>query len=66
MTQEDEQSLSLRHMAGAMEVLSDKEREQVATVRDRQLDRAMDLLKGILLYSQRSPTRVAAVTLPAQ
>jgi hypothetical protein len=35
-------------------------------VRDRQLDRAMDLLKGILLYAQRSPvpSRVAAATLP--
>jgi hypothetical protein len=49
-----------------MQVLDDKEREQVAAVRDRQLDRAMDLLKGILLYAQRSPTRVAAVTLPAK
>jgi carboxyl-terminal processing protease len=66
MSQEDEQNLSLRHMPGAMDVLDDKERELVASVRDRQLERAMDLLKGILLYAQRSPTRVAAVMLPAQ
>jgi carboxyl-terminal processing protease len=66
MSQEDEQNLSLRQMPGAMEVLDQKDRQMVASVRDRQLERAMDLLKGILLYAQRSPTRVAAVTLPAQ
>jgi hypothetical protein len=66
MSEEDEQNLSYKHMPGAMEVLEAKEREQVAAVRDRQLDRAMDLLKGILLYAQRSPgpSRVAAATLP--
>jgi carboxyl-terminal processing protease len=66
MSEEDEQNLSYKHMPGAMEVLDAKEREQVAAVRDRQLDRAMDLLKGILLYAQRSPgpSRVAAATLP--
>jgi predicted esterase len=55
MSEEDEQNLTYKHMPGAMEVLEAKEREQVASVRDRQLDRAMDLLKGILLYAQRSP-----------
>jgi len=64
MSDDDEQYLTYRHMPGAMEVLDPKEREQVAAVRDRQLDRAMDLLKGILLYTQRSPvpSRVAAAT----
>ncbi|HEY3861717.1 MAG TPA: S41 family peptidase [Verrucomicrobiae bacterium] len=64
MSPEDEQNLSLRHMAGAMEALGPAERAQVSATRDRQLDRAMDLLKGILLYAQRVPTRVAAVTMP--
>ena len=65
MSEEDEQNLSYKHMPGAMEVLDAKERELVASVRDRQLDRAMDLLKGILLYAQRSPepSRVAAAKL---
>jgi carboxyl-terminal processing protease len=65
MSEEDEQNLGYRHLPGAMEVLDANEREQVAAVRDRQLDRAMDLLKGILLYAQRSPvpSRVAAATL---
>jgi carboxyl-terminal processing protease len=68
MSQEDEQNLMLKHMPGAMDVLDDKERAEVVAVRDRQLDRAMDLLKGILLYSQRgtAPARVAATKLPAQ
>jgi carboxyl-terminal processing protease len=68
MSQEDEQNLMLKHMPGAMEILDDKERAQVTAVRDRQLDRAQDLLKGILLYAQRgsAPARVAAATLPAQ
>jgi carboxyl-terminal processing protease len=68
MSQEDEQSLYYKHTPGAVEVLDAKEREQVAAVRDRQLDRAKDLLKGILLYAQRSPApaRVAAATLRAE
>jgi len=66
MSEEDEQNLGYKHMPGAMEVLDAREREQVGAVRDRQLDRAMDLLKGILLYAQRSPvpSRVAAAMLP--
>jgi carboxyl-terminal processing protease len=67
MSQEDEESLRYKHLPGAMQVLDAKEREQVAAVRDRQLDRAMDVLKGILLYAQRSPapSRVAAAFRPA-
>ena len=62
MSAEDEQNLRYRHMPGAMQALDAKEREQIAAVRDRQLDRAMDLLKGILLYARRgpAPSRVAA------
>jgi carboxyl-terminal processing protease len=68
MSQEDEENLRYKHLPGALQVLDAKEREQVAAVRDRQLDRAMDVLKGILLYAQRSPapSRVAAAFRPAQ
>lgn len=38
-----------------MESLNEKDREQVLSVRDAQLERAVDLLKGIVLYTQRSP-----------
>jgi carboxyl-terminal processing protease len=67
MSQEDEENLRYKHLPGALQVLEAKEREQVAAVRDRQLDRATDVLKGILLYAQRSPapSRVAAFR-PAQ
>jgi carboxyl-terminal processing protease len=67
MSQEDEENLRYKHLPGALQVLEAKEREQVAAVRDRQLDRATDVLKGILLSAQRSPapSRVAAFR-PAQ
>jgi carboxyl-terminal processing protease len=68
MSQEDEQKLSYKHMDGAMEALDGKDRDQVSAVRDRQLERATDLLKGILLYAQRSPlpSRVAEAKLSGQ
>ncbi|HEV7926581.1 MAG TPA: S41 family peptidase [Verrucomicrobiae bacterium] len=68
MSAEDEENWRYKHYPGAMQALDPKEREQVAAVRDRQLDRAMDVLKGILLYAQRSPapSRVAAAFRPAQ
>ena len=49
-------------MPGAIGMLEPKDRERVEKVHDKQLERADDLLKGILLYSQRAPqpTRVAA------
>jgi carboxyl-terminal processing protease len=69
MTQADEQDLSLKYLSGAMETLEPKDRARVESVRDRQLERAVDLLKGILLYAQRAhpaPSRVAAAALPAK
>ncbi len=68
MSQEDEENLRYKHLPGALQVLDSKEREQVAAVRDRQLDRAMDVLKGILLFAQRSPapSRVASAYRAAQ
>jgi hypothetical protein len=35
--------------------VEDKERERVLNTRDPQLDRAMDVLKGIMLFAERSP-----------
>jgi hypothetical protein len=40
---------------GGLESLADKDRERVKNARDPQLDRAMDLLRGIALLSERSP-----------
>jgi carboxyl-terminal processing protease len=59
---EEEADLRLKHSPGAMESLDEKTRQRVASAHDRQLERAVDLLKGVLLYSQRNApaTKVAA------
>ena len=55
MTEEEERDVQLKHMPGGIQSLDDKERERVLSARDPQLDRAMDLLKGITLFTQRAP-----------
>jgi len=55
MTEEQERQVQLRNTPGGVESLEDKDRERMATTRDPQLDRAMDLLKGITLFTQRAP-----------
>ena len=62
MTPAEQMDLQYKDLPGALDILSLKDRERVEAVHDRQLDRAMDLLKGVLLYAQRSPgpSRVAA------
>jgi len=47
--------IELWRAPGGPESLSDKERERVANARDAKLERAMDLLKGITLFTQRAP-----------
>jgi carboxyl-terminal processing protease len=56
MTEEEEREVQLRHAPGGLESLGDKERERVANAHDPQLERAMDLLKGINLFTQRAAT----------
>ncbi|HEY3915962.1 MAG TPA: S41 family peptidase, partial [Verrucomicrobiae bacterium] len=62
MSPAEEADLEYQQTPGAVDVLDATDRARVESVRDRQLDRAEDLLKGVLLYSQRSPgpARVAA------
>jgi hypothetical protein len=62
MTQNEDADVRAKQVPGGLEVLSPADRERVEAVHDRQRDRAMDLLKGVLLYSQRGsgPSRVAA------
>lgn len=63
MSEQDEADLHYKHMPGAMEVLDDADRARIEKIHDKQLERGVDLLKGILLYSQRTwPTKVAAAT----
>ena len=54
MTAEDEEALYLKRVPGALENLDEERRERVKTARDLQLDRALDYLKGVMLYIQRS------------
>jgi carboxyl-terminal processing protease len=55
MTEEEDHDVQLQHAPGGLESLPDKDRERVANARDPQLERAMDLLKGVNLFTQRSP-----------
>jgi carboxyl-terminal processing protease len=55
MTDEQERDIILRRTPGGIESLDEKDRDRVAHARDPQLDRAMDVLKGITLFTQRSP-----------
>ena len=51
MTEAEEYDLYRKRTPGALEILDSKDRERVENVRDTQLERAVDVLKGVLLYS---------------
>jgi carboxyl-terminal processing protease len=55
LTEEQERDIQIKHMPGGVLGLDDKERERVLSIHDPQFDRAMDLLKGITLFTQRAP-----------
>lgn len=55
MSDEEERALFLKRTAGGVESLEAKDREAVEKLRDPQFDRAMDVLKGVMLFTQRSP-----------
>ncbi len=60
MTSEEEEALYIQRSLGgseAVDTLDEKRREYVKSVRDTQLERAMDLLKGINLYTRRLNVR---------
>ncbi|MGA2864569.1 MAG: S41 family peptidase [Verrucomicrobiota bacterium] len=52
---EEDRAIQIQHTPGGVQSLDDKDRQRVLETRDPQLDRALDLLKGITLYSLRSP-----------
>lgn len=57
VTPEEEEALYLKRTPGgqeAIEAMDAKKREFVKSVRDLQLERATDVLKGILIYTQRT------------
>jgi len=55
MTDEEERALFLKRTAGGLESLEPKDRETVEKLRDPQMDRALDVLKGVMLFTQRAP-----------
>jgi carboxyl-terminal processing protease len=55
MTLEEDEALFLRRSPGGLETLDVERREKFKDIRDVQLDRALDVLKGISLYAKRSP-----------
>ncbi len=63
-TDEEDREIRLQLTPGGMESLDPAEREKLKTAHDPQLERADDLLKGIMLYTDRSngqlPEKVAS------
>jgi C-terminal processing protease CtpA/Prc len=61
ISDETEAALLVKRSPGGLASLPDSERAVVAGVQDVQLDRAEDLLKGILLYGEleKTPQKVA-------
>jgi carboxyl-terminal processing protease len=55
ISDDEERDILLKRTPGGVESLDDEERTRVMNARDPQLDRAMDLLKGITLFTQRAP-----------
>jgi carboxyl-terminal processing protease len=55
LTDEQERDIQLKQAPGGIQGLEEADRERVLNSRDPQLDRALDLLKGITLFTQRAP-----------
>jgi carboxyl-terminal processing protease len=53
MSEEEERDVVLKRTPGGMDSVDPKDQERVRNARDVQLERAMDLLKGITLYTKR-------------
>ena len=62
MTEEQETDLFRKRVPGGLESLDETERARVEKATDPQLERSIDVLKGVLLYTQRNtaPAKVAA------
>src|SRR5262249_5346260 len=57
LTDAEETDVVLKRTTGGVESLEEADRERVKNSRDPQLDRAVDLLKGILLYAELTPEK---------
>lgn len=54
MSAEEEEALFLKRVVGGFESLDEDQKARVEAVRDVQLDRAMDYLKGQIIYPERA------------
>jgi carboxyl-terminal processing protease len=54
MSEEEEEAISLRRSPGGIETLPEDQRDKVQETHDLQLERAMDVLKGVTLYAKRA------------
>ena len=54
MTDEEERDIFLKKVPGGIESLDEKDRERIRNAVDPQLERALDVLKGVLLYGKRT------------
>jgi carboxyl-terminal processing protease len=59
---EEDAAILMRRAPGGLETLPPRERERVEKTPDTQLERAMDVLKGILLFADRQPEEPAGQT----
>lgn len=55
LTDEEERDILLQKVPGGVESLEPADRDRIQKAHDPQLDRATDVLKGILLYTKRAP-----------
>ncbi|MEO5802169.1 MAG: S41 family peptidase [Verrucomicrobiota bacterium] len=56
MTEEQETDLFRKRVPGGLESLDEQDRERVEKAIDPQLERSLDVLKGVLLYTKRNPS----------
>jgi carboxyl-terminal processing protease len=66
VTDEEERDIILRRTPGGIETLEEGDRDRVKNARDPQLDRATDLLKGILLFSELRPEKITPSKMAAR
>jgi carboxyl-terminal processing protease len=64
MTEDEELAVMLKQRRPNLDTLGPKEQEQIKNSHDVQLERAMDLLRGILIYTHRSGTKDVASSKP--
>jgi carboxyl-terminal processing protease len=60
LTDDEERDVVLKRTPGGVETLEAPDRERIKNAHDPQLDRAVDLLKGILLYADLAPEKSGA------